>query len=94
MCIRDRLRLVDNGSGTGAPLLLASRHLIGVLIQNVRDIQLSGHFPHPPIDLACGNLVDGQRQSYVFRNGQRVQQVKILKYKSKILPTKPGNRCV
>ena len=42
-------------------------HLIGVLIQNIRDIQLSGHFPNPSINLPCGNLVDGQRQGDVFR---------------------------
>ena len=64
---------------------------IGVFVQNICDVQLSGYFPHPTIDLACGDLVDGQRQGDIFGDGQGVQQVKILKHKAQILPAKPGN---
>ena len=72
-------------------MLLAAGHLIGVFVQNIRDVQLSGHFPHPAVDLACGDLVDGKCQGNVFGDGQGIQQVKILKHKAQVFPTEPGN---
>ena len=86
-----QLGAVDDGSGTSAPLLLAAGHLIGVFIQNIHDVQFFSHFPHPSVDLTCGNLVDSQCHSDVFGDGQCVQQVKVLKHKAQVFPTKPGN---
>ena len=88
---QNQLGAVDDSSGTSAPLLLAAGHLIRVFIQDVRDVQFFSHIPHLSVDLVCGNLVDSQRQSDVFGDGQSVQQVKVLKHKAQIFPTKPGN---
>ena len=61
--------------------VLKLEHILGVFVQNICDVQLSGYFPHPTIDLACGDLIDGQRQGDIFGDGQGVQQVIFLKHK-------------
>ena len=35
---QNQLGIVDDGSGAGAPLLLAAGYLIGVFFQNIRDV--------------------------------------------------------
>ena len=69
---QNQLGIVDDGSGAGAPLLLAAGHLIEVFVHNICDVQLSGHFPHTTVDLTCGDLIDGQRQGNIFGDGPEV----------------------
>ena len=87
---QNQFGLIDDCPGTSTSLLLTARHLIGIFVKNIRDVQLSGYFSYPTINLTCGNSIDCQCQSNILANGQSVQQVKVLKHKSKVLPAKPG----
>lgn len=88
---QNQFGLIDDCPGASTSLLLTARHLIGIFVKNIRDVQLSGYFSYPTINLTCGNSIDCQCQSNILANGQSVQQVKVLKHKSKVLPAKPGN---
>ena len=88
---QNQFGLVDDCPSASTPLFLTAGHLVGVFVQNIRDVQFYGHSPHPTVNLARGNLIDGQCQGNVFTDGQSIQQIKILKHESEIFPAKPGN---
>ena len=83
--------IVDNCPGTRTTLLLAAGNLIGILVQNIRDIELLGNVLDTRLHISGGCFIDGKSQCNVFRNRQGIQQIKVLKHKAKILPAKPGN---
>ncbi len=56
---------VDDGARAGAPLLLAAGKLVGVFVQNVRDIQLPGDVLHPG-PLSFGGTLLMERASPIF----------------------------
>ena len=79
-----------HGPGGGAPLLLATGHLVGVLVQAVGNAQKVRHLPHPPVDLLSGSPDDGQGQGNVLIGGEGVQQVAVLEDEAQTLPAELG----
>ena len=87
---QQQLGVIDDGPGAGTPLLLASGHMVGVLIQDVPDIQLLGHLPDAGLHLTGGRSIDGQRQGDILGDGQGIQQIEVLEDKAQVFPTEPG----
>ena len=79
-----------HGPGGGTPLLLAAGHLVGVLVQAVLNAQQPGHLLHPAGNLPRGGLHNGQGQGNIFKGGQGVQQVAVLKNEAQPLPAEAG----
>ena len=87
---QDQFGVVDDGPGAGAPLLLPAGDLIGVLVQNVPDVQGVGHGLDLGVDGLGGRAADGEGQGDVLPDGEGVQEVKVLEDEAQVLPAELG----
>ena len=87
---QNQLWIADKGSGTGAALFLPAGHLIGIFIQNIRNVQTGGDLLYTGWDFVMGHPVDRQGQGYIFPQSKSIQQIKVLKDKAEILPAEAG----
>ena len=85
---QNQLRLGDQGSGNGCPLLLSARDLIRIFVQQIFDPEPLGErqqlLPHFRIFFARQH----QRQENILLQIKVVQQIKILKDKTQIFASK------
>ena len=77
--------LGDERPGGGDALLLATRHLVGVLVEDLADAQAGGRLLDASEHLAGRDAGDGERQGHVFPCGQGVQQVGVLEDEAELL---------
>ena len=81
-------RPVDHGSGAGTALFLPARNLIGELIPDILNLQKFQDLSARCHNLLLRFLLQSQRQHDIFLDGQRIQQIVLLKHKSQIIPAK------
>ena len=76
----------NESPGHSGALFLASGHLVGVLLQQRFNAQLSGQGQQPGLHLRVGPGRQHQGQQDVVLQGKGVQQIKVLEHKAQVLP--------
>ena len=82
--------LGDKGAGHGGPLLLPAGHLVGVLLQQLRDAQLLRQRAQAVAHLGVRLPRQHQRQGDVVLQRECVQQVELLKHEAQMIPAERG----
>jgi hypothetical protein len=73
---QEHLGLADDGPAHGHPLALAARELLGLAVQQRRQLQHVGHLPDPAVDLGLVHAPDAQPVGDVVGDGHvRVQGI-------------------
>ena len=80
------IRFRDQRPAHRRPLPLAAGHFVRVFLQNLRDGQLCRQRLQPPFHFPVIDSRQHQRQIDIVLQGQRIQQIKILKDESQMLP--------
>ncbi len=79
-----------HGAGAGGALLLPAGYLIGEFGQNIGDAQLLRHILHLLLYGRRLRVCQRESQTDVFFNGQRIEEVEVLKYEPQLLASETG----
>ena len=73
-------------------LALPARHLEGMLFQHLLDAKRPRRLKNARVYLAGRHALDGERERDVLVGRERVQQVRVLEHKAKVVPAKIAER--
>ena len=83
-------RVGNQGARRGNTLLLATRKLIGVLVQRLTDAEAPGDLGHASERLFGRHAADSERQGNVLSRGKRIEKIGILEDEPQLLAAELG----